>query len=145
MAVNFYAQQQIILAQFQSQLAQEVISGGVPDSDSLLRTNGLLVPYVVIRFSTPRPVAADRSFGGARRDGTTSFLDALCIGPTDDVSRQVAGNLIDKTLGYKSADMGELISAPGAGTFVVLDAASKPQAYITTVPFSYSGNTIVDS
>jgi hypothetical protein len=118
-----------------------VASGGIEEAQTLAATQGELKPHVVLRFGSPQPYEADKSFGGARYDGAYSAVDVMAVGSTDAEARELGSGIGNLLLGYKpSEDTGELNYDWGGGTFTVISEGSRPQFYINWVSFRFNFN-----
>jgi hypothetical protein len=141
MAHDLYAIQQTIKAYVDSQTGFLVASGGIEEAQTLAATQGELKPHIVLRFGSPQPYEADKSFGGARYDGAYSAVDVMAVGSTDAEARELGSGIGNLLLGYKpSEDTGELNYDWGGGTFTVISEGSRPQFYINWVSFRFNFN-----
>jgi hypothetical protein len=99
--IDIYPTQQAIKAAVIAEIPWEVVSGGVPTADEIAgrRVEGILNPYVVLRFADIMPAARGKSVMGPLYDEYYSYVDALCVGQTDDEARELASLVNAKLLG----------------------------------------------
>lgn len=140
MSVNPSPTWKDIVAFLDSQIEQRVFRGAVPTATNLQRINGQLVPYCVVRFSSPGRSYTGNGMGGARFDTFYGFVDIMCVAPNDDIAGDIAGLVLDKLIGYKPVNGNALVPRPAAGQFTVLDSADVPQAevHIVSLQFNYN-------
>lgn len=137
--------QNLIRDYIKATLNWPVETGGVPDATTVRQVNGVVDPYVVLRFSDQMPASGDGSFGGARYDGYYSYLDAICVcGPDKDISDGDARALMTRVnrilLGQKFENTGQLSKAYGGGVFVLPQNNSIPLAYLGICSFRFNVN-----
>jgi hypothetical protein len=99
--IDIFPTQQAIKAALDAEIPWEVVSGGVPTADTIAvrRVEGILNPYVVLRFADIMPAARGKSVAGPLYDEYYSYVDALCVGQTDDEARELASLVNAKLLG----------------------------------------------
>lgn len=114
--------------------------GSVPTAETLLRKDGQIVPYCVVRFSTPGRSYAGNGFGGARHDSFFSFCDVMCVAQNDEIAGDVSGLVLDKLIGYRPVNASQMTPRAAPGQFSVLDSADKPQAEISIASFQFNYN-----
>lgn len=122
-------------------VAISVIEGSVPSAALVLRTDGMLTPYVIARYGNLGAVVSDRSFGGARYDGYQSIVDFYVVANDEKLARQMGVKMFSGMLGFVPAGAGELSIAPGGGSYTLIDAQEKPVAYVYQVSFRFLAYT----
>lgn len=140
--LDLYSVQQEIKAKTVSDIPFFVTTGGVPDAKTVRQVNGVVQPYVVLRFSDSMPTSRDKSFAGPRFDGQYGYVDALCIagGEDDDAARELGSKVGKTLLGFKPANAGALTKAYGGGSFYIAGENSKPLFFVGIVSFRFSTN-----
>lgn len=120
-----------------------VTTGGVPDASSVRQINGLVEPYVILRFSDSMPSSNDRSFGGPRLDGMYGYVDALCVagGEDDTLARRLGSDVGKNLLGFKPYNAGTLGKGYGGGSFYIAGENSKPLFWVGIVSFRFTTNS----
>jgi hypothetical protein len=139
MSLDLLAVQDQITAKLR-ELAQDVYETTAPD-DSKLRfdANGMILPYIVVRYSDMYDSIDSRGVVSSRYDTKVSYADVMCIGPTDRSVRQVAGLVRDKLLGFTPSDAGEL-RIDGGTHYVGIDP--KPNRFEAELSFVFPVNTV---
>ena len=139
MAVNPVADQDLITAYFNAQLAQTVYDDGVPDPADMTWTNNALPPYVVIEYGMPVGATAGRSIAGEEKQPTVQRVGLSVVSSSGKFARQVGGKIADVGVGFEaSANVGPL-RLLGGSTFTV-QVDSRPTVYVSQVHFTYSSN-----
>lgn len=134
--LNSYAVQEDIIAYARAQAPNVTIeTGGVPEAEDVVMVDGVIVPYVVLRFSEPMPYQADASFGGPRYDGMYFTFDALCISQSDVYSRDLANYMKNILVGYKPVNGSAIRLDWGGGAPAYVIEGSKPQTIVSYVSF----------
>lgn len=135
--LNLYAAQKLIKDFMVANIPWHVESGSVPDGEARYLDNGETVPYVVLRFSDMMPVGGGGSFGGARHGEYYSYVDALCVAPTDDEARELA-SLVNATLiGQRFENTGEMTTNFGGGSYAVPSGERLPAAFVAVTSFRF--------
>lgn len=118
-----------------------VVSGGVPTAESLPFVNGALEPYVVLRFSDMMPTSGGGSWMGAQWDEYYSYVDGLCLGPTEDDARELANLVNSWMLGKKLSNASAIKKNYGGGSFAIFAEANRnPVAFVATTSFRFGTN-----
>lgn len=138
--IDVYPSQQAIKAALTVEIPWRVVSGGVPTAESLLRHEGVLDPYVVLRFSDLMPSARGGSVAGALYDDYYSFVDALCVAETDDEARELASLVNARLLGRTFPNTGQIRRNFGGGIYAVESGNRLPEAYVAVTSFQFSTN-----
>lgn len=138
--IDIFPAQQAIKAYVTAEVPWQVVSGGVPTADTLLRVEGLLNPYVVLRFSDLMPAARGGSVAGASHDEYYSYVDALCVGETDDDARELTSLVNAKLLGRSFPNTTQLSRNFGGGLYAVESGNRLPEAYVAVTSFRFNTN-----
>lgn len=139
--INPYRVQQRITDYIKSVLKEPVFEGGVPTPETIVRdANGNIRPYVVARYSDVSRDYRGNSMAGPRLDSYYGFLDLVCVSAYDTTSRAVAGNAMDKLIGYTPEEGGPLTKVGGGGEFTILDGRDKPMAFVSVTGYRYALN-----
>jgi len=129
-----------IVAYANSNLAQNVLRGAVPEPDDIVWTGNTFAPYVVARFGDMAQ-GGGRSFIGARGDQYYIMADFFCVAPSPIVAEQVQSKLIDVMLGYKPLGFGQLNKMPGGSGFTVTNEL-RPAVFVAPASFRMSFNIV---
>ena len=139
MAVDPYADQVLLTAYFDSQLAQDVYDDGVPDPYDMTWTNGVLPPYVVIEYGMPIAATAGRSIAGEEKQPTVQRMSLTVVSSSGAYTRQVAGKIARVGVGYfASSNVGPL-RLSGSTSFT-MQVENRPMVHASQVHFSYTSN-----
>jgi hypothetical protein len=143
--IDIYPTQQAIKAALVAEIPWEVVSGGVPTADTITnrRVEGILNPYVVLRFADIMPGARGKSVAGPLYDEYYSYVDALCVGETDDEARELASLVNAKLLGRIFPNTTALARNFGGGLYAVESGNRLPEAFVAVTSFRF--NTNVDA
>jgi hypothetical protein len=139
MSLNLLAVQDQITDKLK-ELPQDVYETTAPD-DSKLRfdANGMILPYIVILFSDMYESPDSRGILSARYNTGTSYVDVLCVGPTQRSARQVADLVRDKLTGFIPEDAGEL-RFNGGTRYAGVDP--RPNRYEAELSFVFPVNVV---
>ena len=140
--INLFKVQQDIKAYMVANVPWYVESGNVPDAKTLRTVNGVIDPYVILRFSGMMPTSRGGSFGGAIYDEYYSYVDFLCIGSTDTEARELASLCNRLIIGKKLPNAGEIKPNFGGGTFAISLNDQHPLAFIAVNAYRFSFNMI---
>lgn len=126
------------------ELPQDVYSTTAPEESVLAYdTNGMLLPYIVVTFSSMVSVATERGITGPRQDLGRSFMIVQVVGPTDRSVRQVMDLVIDKVTGFQPTDAG-IVTPEGVGKpYMDISSSTRPVKYVSEMVFSFAVNTVV--
>ena len=140
--LDLYALQDIVKSYLQTVINWPVDSGSTPEAENLQLVDGLLSPYVVLRFSDGMPVSSrsGTSFGGSVYDEYYTYVDAMCVAATDDEARKLASIVSRFMLGKKFPNASEVKKSFGGGNFAVPDAQRKPVAFVAITSFRMNYN-----
>ena len=126
------------------ELAQTVYDNGVPEDSSLeYTTDGVMLPFIVLRFAGFVQSGAERGITGPRQDLGRSYIEAVCVGPNERTVRQVADLVVDKLTGFQPTDGGLLTPESTGKPYVVYDSNSRPVKYVSEVGFTFAVNTVI--
>lgn len=140
--INLFKIQQDIKAYMVANVPWYVDSGNVPDARALRSVNGIIDPYVILRFSDMMPTSRGSGFGGAIYDDYYSYVDCLSIGSTDTEARELASLCNRLLIGKKFINTGEVVPNFGGGTFAISLNDEHPLAFIAVSAFRFSLNMI---
>lgn len=126
------------------ELNQDVYDNGVPEDGSLnYTTDGVMLPFIVLRFSGFVQVPTERGITGPREDLGRSYVEAVCVGPNERSVRQVADLVVDKLTGFQPTDGGLLMPEVTGKPYVVYDSNSRPVKYVSEIGFTFAVNTVI--
>lgn len=139
MSLNLLAVHDQITAKLR-ELPQDVYETTAPD-DSKLRFdgNGMILPYIVALYSDMYEGIGAKGILSSRYDTGVSYVDILCIAPTERAARQVADLVRDKLTGFIPTDAGEL-KFNGGTRYAGVDP--RPNRYEAELSFSFPVNVV---
>lgn len=118
-----------------------VETGSVPSAESLPFVDGMLDPFIVLRFTDMLPASGGQSFGGPVYDEYYGYVDALCVGQTDDDARELATLVNMRLIGKTVPNGGTLKKAFGGGQYAIISEANRqPVAFMLPASFRYAIN-----
>lgn len=126
------------------ELPQQVFSTTAPEETALTYdSNGMLLPYIVVTFSSMVSIAAERGITGPRQDLGRAFAVVEVVGPTDRSVRQVMDLIVDKLTGFQPTDAGYMTPENVGKPYMDTTSASRPVKYVSEIVFSFAVNTVV--
>lgn len=139
--LNVYASQQAIFDFATANIPWTVIDGEVPDSDTVLMENGVLQPYVVMRFSDMLSAGGQASFGGVRQDGYYSLFQAICVAPRALQALELGSLCNDIFLGHQpTTNDGPISKDFGGGSLTIKGVNSTPTFFVSIVAYRFLTN-----
>jgi len=140
--LDLFTLQELVKDYLVDKINWPVDTGATPEAENLQLIDGVLSPYVVLRFSDGMPAQSERgnSFGGALYDEYYTYVDALCVAAKDVEARALASIVNRTLLGKVFENASEVKKAFGGGTFAVPDAQRKPVAFVAIVSFRMNYN-----
>lgn len=127
-----------------NELPQTVYENIIPEDKILeYNANGNLMPFIVAQYSGMVLDRLSRGIVGVRSDSGLSYVEVLCVGPSERSARQVAGLVRDKLTGYAPTGAGQLEPEASGKPYGVSDASNRPIKYVVSVPFIFSVNSVV--
>lgn len=123
-------------------MQEEVHEDAILDDANLIKKNGVLYPYIVLRYGPLRRKTQAFSVAGARYDDYYSTVDVATVAPTGRIARQVMDIAVGRYLvGYKP-EGGQEVTVEGGGSaeFVVTNSENKPSAYVSTIRMVFGVN-----
>lgn len=109
----------------------ELYEDTVLDDEYLLRVDGNVKPYIVLRWGGLMRSPQNASFGGVRLDEYTSNFDLNIIAPTPRQAREAMNIILDSLIGWKPDAIAPLIPL-GGGVYVQNDVNGRPHVYIAS-------------
>lgn len=126
------------------ELAQTVYENSVPEDAELeYSPSGMLLPFIVVRYSGFIQRANERGLTGPREDLGRSYAEVMCVGPTERSVRQVFDLVTDKLTGFTPSDAGFLTPETSGKPYTIYDANSKPPKHVIDITYSFAVNTVV--
>lgn len=126
------------------ELPQDVYDNGVPEDSSLSYTvDNMLLPYIVVQYSSMVQFSGERGIVGPRNDVGKSYAEVTVVGPNERSVRQVIDLVMDKLTGFQPTDAGILFPEGLGKPYIIYDANSRPVKYLMSVGFIFSVNTVV--
>jgi hypothetical protein len=139
--LNVFATQQSIFDYITDNIPWEVIGGELPDAENIQLVNGVLKPYVVVRFSDSLKASGQASMGGPRQDGYYSLVQTLSVAAKDSDARELSSNLNMLLLGYTpDVNAGPLEKDFGGGAFSIKAVNSRPTAFVSIAAYRFLTN-----
>jgi hypothetical protein len=126
------------------ELNQDVYDNGVPEDSSLnYSPDGVMLPYIIIRYAGFIQPSSERGLTGPREDLGRSYVECVCMGPNERTVRQVADLVVDKLTGFQPSDAGTLFPETTGKPYIVPDTGSRPVRYASEVGFTFAVNTVI--
>jgi hypothetical protein len=140
--LDVYTSQQAIYDYLVGEIAPlEVLDAEIPDSETVHLVNGVLKPYVVIRFSDTLKASGQASFGGPTKDGYYSLVQTLSVAPTGLKALELAGKVNRKMIGYQpTTNDGPIEKDFGGGSYGIKGVNSKPSFFVAIAAFRFLTN-----
>lgn len=139
--LNVYASQKAIFDYAQAEIPWDVIDGEVPDSATVQMVNGMVQPYVVMRFSDMLSAGGQGSFGGVRQDGYYSLFQAICVAPRALQALELGSLCNNIFLGYQpTTNDGPISKDFGGGSLTIRGVNSTPTFFVSIVAYRYLTN-----
>lgn len=118
-----------------------VVTGAFPVAESLPFKDGILEPYIILRFTDPMPASGGATFYGPTNDEYYSYFDVFSIAGDDRTAREVASTVNRVCLGKSLPNVSSISKIFGGGRYTILSEANRqPLAFITTSSFRYGTN-----
>ena len=144
--LDIYTSQQAIFDYLTEQIPWEVADAEIPDAENVHLVNGMLKPYVVVRFSDTLKASGQASFGGPRRDGYFGLMQTLSVAPTGLKALELASLVNDKMIGYQpTPNDGPIEKDFGGGSYAIKSVNSKPSFFVAIAAFRFLTNLSQDN
>lgn len=143
--LNLVAVQEEILSHIETTFPNyEIKEDEVLDDEYLLKIDGNVKPFIVLRWHGLNRSATGASFGGTRWDQYNSAVDIVVIGPSPKIARRALNLVMDGLIGWNVPGGGELTPIGGSAVAPVVDYEGKPHIYlaVNTLSFQVDSNGI---
>lgn len=128
--LNLITLQETIAAHIRAEFPNyEVREDDIIDDDALLKSDGKIKPYIVLRWGGLFRNAANANFGGVRLDEYVSSVDVVVVAANGSQARKGLNVVLDKLIGWKPAGSSPLTPFGGAGVYTVNTGAGRPHVY----------------
>ena len=140
MTLNTYTDEQAILAEIESVMAQPVYNEVADGVDMVWLGDGtFLQPYIAVDFGSPVATAGGRSIAVEEKQPVDQRVIVAAVASSAEVVRQIAGRVVEQFTGFvPSANAGPLRLLGGGG--YTLSIESKPTVYVRETYFAFLGN-----
>lgn len=139
--LNVYATQKNLFDYATAQIPWEVVDAEIPDAETVRLVNGVLKPYVVMRFSDMLKAGGQTSFGGPRWDGYYSLVQMICVATTGLKAQELQSLVNEKMIGYTpDANAGPLEKDFGGGSMNIKAKGSVPGFFVSIAAFRFLTN-----
>lgn len=126
------------------ELNQDVYDNGAPEDATLnYSSDGVMLPYIIIKYAGFVQLASERGVTGPRQDLGRSYVECVCMGPNERTVRQVADLVVDKLTGFQPSDAGILFPETTGKPYVKSDSGARPVVYASEVGFTFAVNTVI--
>jgi hypothetical protein len=115
--------------------------GSILSDETLVRVNGDVQNYFVIRFGQLLVDNNGSAMGGPRWDDYYSTFDLNCVGATDDRAANSLNFIRDRLIGLRVQGSGALTLDHGASNYAILNTSGQPSAYFASQRFRFNMNT----
>lgn len=120
-----------------------IVYNELPDNFSPPVHNGVMVPYINIRFGSPILTSGGRGIIGTRSDMHEMMVLMTCFAYDDDSLNIVCNSGINKLQGFKPDDGGEL-RLFGGMSFGGSHTSVQPSTHVRSMTFSYPMNLTIE-
>lgn len=139
--LNVFASQKAIFDYATAEIPWPVIDAEIPDSETVRMVNGVVQPYVVMRFSDSLAAGGQGSFGGVRQDGYYSLFQAVCVARTGLKALELASLCNDKFIGHQATTNDGPISKDfGGGSLTIKGVNTNPSFFVSITAFRFLTN-----
>tara|TARA_R110000822_G_scaffold92458_1_gene213277 strand:+ start:803 stop:1261 length:459 start_codon:yes stop_codon:yes gene_type:complete len=139
--LNLVALQDTIAAHIRAEFpAYDVVEDEILDDDYLLKVNGKVKPYIVLRWGGLFRIGSGSSFAGVRFDQYNSAVDINVIAPTPSQARRAMNIITDRLIGWKPDGIASMIPEGGSGVYVVVNDNNKPHLYVGSSRLGFTVN-----
>jgi hypothetical protein len=118
----------------------------IPDDAQLPRDNqGLLVPYIVLRYGPIRPSYTGKGMAGPRHDEYYATVDVMAVSSKGRRSRQINGAVVSNLIGFKPDGASPISMRTDAGDpaqFVVSSNEARPTQMVSSTRLKFNLNTL---
>lgn len=131
MALNLVEVQEEIFEILKDTIPQPLYEQAIPDSNTVRKVNGQILPYVALQFGDLQFVSSGQGFAGVRYDDydLPIYIQVCAADPT--VARRIAsGNVLSALLGKQVTATGQLRKRPGGGMFPIVNSNGATEAYL---------------
>lgn len=143
--LDLVAVQEEILAQVETAFPNyEIKEDEVLDDEYLLKIDGNVKPFIVLRWHGLNRSVTGASFGGVRWDEYNSAVDVVLVAPSPKIARRALNAVMDGLIGWNVPGGGQLTPVGGASVFPVVDNDARPHIYlaVNTLSFQVDSNGI---
>jgi len=134
--------QDAILAHVTSSFpAWSVKEDEVLDDEYLLKINGNVKPFIVLRWHGLNRSVTANSFAGVRFDEYNSAVDIVVISPTPKQGRMGLNMVMDTLIGWQVPGGSQLTPSGGASVFPVVDYDGKPHLFLAINTLTFQVNS----
>lgn len=118
-----------------------IVEDALYDDEYLIRVNGVIVPYITLRWGAIRPRPAGRSVAGPRWDDYYATVDVGVVAATGKDARTHLNVVRDRLVGFKPLGAEKLHpSAFGNELSFTIFAKAKPTAYLQSERLEFNLN-----
>lgn len=113
----------------------------VLDDEYLLKIDGNVKPFIVLRWHGLNRSLTGNSFGGVRWDEYNSAVDIVVVAPTPKQGRVGLNMVMDELIGWQVPGGSQLTPSGGAAVFPVVDYNGKPHLYLALNTLTFQVNS----
>jgi hypothetical protein len=111
------------------------------DDESLLKINGLVKPFIVLRWHGLVRSPVNTSFAGVRYDEYSSAVDIVTVAAKPRDARRALNYVMDELIGWEVPGGSQLTPEGGESVFPVLDSNARPHIYLAINTLSFQVNS----
>lgn len=115
-----------------------------PDDRMLRTSNGVMLPFYVVRVGGPVRAAKGRNITTSRDHVNIVFCTVACMAADDDALDIIVDDAINTLTGFKPPECGEMILEGGL-SYSEANSTVKPSKYVKDIAFTYRANLKLDS
>lgn len=139
--LNLITLQENIFAYVSSQFPNyEIREDDIIDEEALVKANGKIKPYIVLRWGGLFRNTANANFAGVRFDEYISSVDIVVVAPTGSQARKGLNVVMDKLIGWKPNGSSPLTPFGGAGVYTINYLSGKPHVYAASGRLRFAVN-----
>ncbi len=114
-----------------------------PDDTMLRTSNGVMLPFYVVRIGGPVRAAKGRSITTSRHHVNIVFCTVACVAADPDAMNHIVDVAMDRLVGWEPPECGEMILEGGLSYSEGISTV-KPTKYLKDISFTYRSNLVLD-
>lgn len=132
-----------IVDRLRTETNRDVYKVMYPDESMLRTSNGVMLPYYIVRVGGPVRAAKGRSITTSRHHVNIVFCTVSCVAADTDALDYIVDEALDLLTGWKPPECGEMVLEGGLQYAEGLSTV-KPSKFIKDLAFTYRSNLVLD-